>query len=91
MKKRNRLFLANKAETKKYKGLSAELQERIKKAKQGQGIIIGREHYPRSAYKTGTIVDILLIDNHDNSADCRDAEGSLVQWVSLKDMIIKGK
>lgn len=70
-------------------GLSAELQERLKKAEEGQAIIIGNEHRPCHCYDIGEVVNIVFFDD-DGTADCVSGDNT-GQWVNLKDMIIKGK
>lgn len=90
MKKRNRLFLEKKAENKKYKGLSAELREQIKRAKQGQGVIISNKYRPRHHFKIGAIVDIIATCSRNGDKSCEDSQG-FHQWVDQNDLIVKGK
>ncbi|MDX5884990.1 hypothetical protein [Bacillus cereus group sp. BfR-BA-00999] len=79
MKKRNRLFLENKAEKKKYKGL-----------KEGQARVIGST-IVRHSYPVGSIVDIEEIDGV--HIKCSKPNHSRhfkhVQWIHKTDLVIK--
>ncbi|MCM0006194.1 hypothetical protein [Bacillus paranthracis] len=79
MKKRNRLFLANKAEIKKYKGL-----------KEGQARVIGctRVHH---SYKIGSIVNVEEVEGVYilcSRLQQRDG-GKHTQWIHETDLVIK--
>lgn len=80
MKKRNRVFLANKAEFKKN-------ENHLKGLKKGQGRIISNNHSPYHFHKIGAIVDITRVGSH--VIDCYDSEEMLEQGVSPKDILIK--
>ncbi|PEF30365.1 hypothetical protein CON39_11885 [Bacillus thuringiensis] len=79
MKKRNRLFLANKAEFKKYKGL-----------KEGQARVTGctRVHH---SYKLGSIVNIEEFDGvYILCSKLKQHKGNLhTQWIHKNDLIIR--
>ncbi|HDR7263735.1 hypothetical protein [Bacillus sp. CH_203] len=80
MKKRNRLFLANKAEFKKN-------EKHLKGLMKGQGRIISNDHSPCHYHKIGAIVDIMGI--RASGVDCFDSEEMLEQTVNPKDIVIK--
>ncbi|PGA05562.1 hypothetical protein [Bacillus mycoides] len=79
MKKRNRLFLENKAENKKYKGL-----------KEGRARVIGNTRI-RHSYETGSIVNVEDADGvYILCSRLQQRDGvKHTQWIHETDLVIK--